>query len=159
VAGLQNALATLRARNQVVGFGERGGQRLFHQQVETGVEQHRGDRMVMHGGNGDGGRVQLEIGGQQLARAGKDGNRVALRGLGGARRVRLDGRDQRYAQARRFQLAVDAQVILAKGSGPGNGNAQRGLAHGSGVQPCGAFGRAAAPALGLPTPAPGPGRP
>jgi hypothetical protein len=29
-------------------------------------------------------------------------------------------------------------VVLAEGSGPGNGNAQRVLAHGWGVQPCGA---------------------
>jgi hypothetical protein len=40
--------------------------------------------MMMHGGDGDGGRVELEIGGQQLVHGGKDGNRVFGRGLGGA---------------------------------------------------------------------------
>jgi hypothetical protein len=55
--------------------------------------------MVMHGGDGDGGRIKRKIGRQQLVRCGKDGNRIAGGGLGGARRIRLNGRDQRDGPA------------------------------------------------------------
>ena len=39
VAGLQDALAPLCARDQIVGLGKTGGQRLFNQQVEARIEQ------------------------------------------------------------------------------------------------------------------------
>ena len=94
--------------------------------------------MMMHGGDGDGGCVELQIGGQQLVHGVKNGNCVFCRSFVGAGRVRLDGGDQGDTQARSFELAVDAQVVSAKGSGPGNGNSQGGLAHCCGIQPCGA---------------------
>ncbi len=83
---------------------------------------------MMHGGNGDRGRVQVKIGGQQLAHGGKNRNSVFVRGLGGARRVRLNGRHQGDALPRRFQFAVDAQVVFAKSAVSGDGKAQNGLA-------------------------------
>ena len=100
--------------------------------------------MMMHGGDGDGGGVKMKIGGQQFVNGGKDGDCVFCRGFGGAGRIRLDGRDQRDTQAsrgesRRFEFAIDAQMVFAEGSGPGNGNTHRGLAHSGAVHPCGAL--------------------
>jgi hypothetical protein len=88
---------------------------------------------MAHGGNRNGGRVELEIGGQQFANGRKDGDRVFGRGVGGARRVRLDCSDQGNVYTggigpRRLQLAVDAEMVFTKGPGPGNGNAQCGFA-------------------------------
>jgi len=87
---------------------------------------------MMHGGNGDGGRVQFEIGSQKFVHGSEDGNRVLSRGLGGTGRVRLDGRDQGDAnpggiRSSRLQLAIDPEVVFAKGACSGNGNAQSGL--------------------------------
>ena len=143
VAGLQNALALGGSRNQIVGLGKRGGQRLFYEQVKARIEQSRGNRMMMHGRDGDGGCVEMKVCGQQRVHSREDGDCVVSSSLGGAGRVRFNGGNEGDGQSRRvrarcFQLAVDAQVIFAEGSGPGNGNAQRGLAHDCGIQPCGA---------------------
>ena len=99
--------------------------------------------MMMHGGDGDRGGVEMKTGGQEIVHGREDGDCVLGRGFGGAGLIRLDGGGEGDGQAgsgefRCLQLAVDAQVVLAEGSGPGNGNAQRVLAHGWGVQPCGA---------------------
>ena len=133
MAGLQNTLALFSARDQVVGLGERGGNGLFDKQVEARIEQRRGHGMMMHGGNGDRGRVEPEIGGQQFVNSRKDWNGVSGRDIGRARRVGLDGSDQGDSYtggigASRLQLAVDAEVVFAKGAGPGDGNTQCGLA-------------------------------
>ena len=85
--------------------------------------------MMVHGGNGDGGRVELQIGCQQFLGGRKNRDRVFGGGLGRAGAVRLDGRNQSNAEASGFQLAIDAQMVPAKGAGSGNGNAQRGFAH------------------------------
>ena len=69
-----------------------------------------------------------QIGGQQLVHGREDGNCVLDCGVGGAGRVRLDGRRQGDALPCRLQLAVDAEMVLAKGAGSGNGNAQHGFA-------------------------------
>ena len=100
---------------------------------------------MMHGGNGDGCRIELQIGGQQFIHSGKNGNSVPGRGLSGARRVRLDGCHQSNALPGHFQFAVDAQVIFAKGAVSGDGKAQNGLA-----------GYCAAPSPGLPSSGPWP---
>ena len=54
----------------------------------------------------------------------KTWNPVLLRGLGRARRIRLHGRNQRHALARRLQLAHHAQMVAPKRSGAGHGHAQ-----------------------------------
>ena len=64
MAGLEDAAALFSARDQVVGFGECGGERLFNEQVEAGIQQRRGDGMVVDGGNGDGRSVQMKVGGE-----------------------------------------------------------------------------------------------
>ncbi len=129
VAGLQDALALFCARNQVVRLGQRGGQGLFDQQVEAGIEQRRGNRMMVHRWNGHSGGVQLQIGRQQFVWRGEDGNRVFGCVFGGAGCVRLNGGNQGDALPAGLQFAVDAEMVLAKGAGSGDGNAQRGFVH------------------------------
>jgi len=62
VARLQNAATFVGSLNQIVGFGQRGCQRFLYQQIESRIEQHGGDSMVMHGGNGDCGCVEMKVG-------------------------------------------------------------------------------------------------
>jgi len=84
--------------------------------------------MMMHGGNGDRSRIQLQIGLEQFVNSRKDRNLVLRRSLGGPSGIRLDCRDKRDARSRRLQLAIDTKMVLAKCSRSGNGNAQNRLA-------------------------------
>ena len=100
--------------------------------------------MMMHRGHGDAGCVEMEIGGQQFVHGGEDGDCIFGRGIGGAGRIRLDGGHKSDAQAGRLQLAVDAEVVPAKGAGSGYGYTQNGLisycaAPFSGSLPCTTF--------------------
>jgi hypothetical protein len=100
--------------------------------------------VMVHGRNGDSGCVQFQIASQQLVNSCKHRDRVLSRGFGGARSVRLDGGNQRNPQAGGLQFAIDAEVVAAKGAGPGNGDTQNGLAGyaaapGSGPWPSTAF--------------------
>jgi hypothetical protein len=79
---------------------------------------------MMHRGDGDGGCVEVEIGGQQFVDGGENGNCVFGRGIGGAGCVRLDGGDEGNAEPRGFQFAVNAEMVFAEGSVSGDGNAQ-----------------------------------
>ncbi len=124
MAGLQNALALFRALDQIVGLGERGGQRLFDQQVEAGIEQSRSYLMMVHGGNGDAGGVQMQIGRQQFVHGREDGDCVFGCRIGCAGAVRFDGCHQCNAEAGLLQFAVNTKVIAAKGPGSGYGYAQ-----------------------------------
>ncbi len=81
----------------------------------------------MHCGDGDGGRIEVEIGGQQFVDGGKDGDRIFGRCVGGAGRIRLDGSHKSDAKPRRFQFAVNAEMVLAEGAVSGHGNAQYGF--------------------------------
>jgi hypothetical protein len=128
VAGLEDAVAAVGAGDEVVGFSDGGGDRLFDQHVKAGIEQRGGNGMVMHGGDGDGGRVQFEIGGEQLIDGGEDGNSVFVRGVGGAGGVRLNGGDESDTEAGGFKLAIDAKMVAAKRAGSGNGHTEDGLA-------------------------------
>ena len=84
MSGLQDAFAFFRSLDQVVGFGEARGQGLLDQQVQARIQQRRGHRMMLHRGDGNRSRGQLEVGGQQFVHRRKNGNRVFGRGLGGA---------------------------------------------------------------------------
>jgi hypothetical protein len=121
MAGLKDELlsgSTLFGEcNQLVGFSKRGGQRLFDQQVEAGLEQGGRDGVVMNGGDGDRGGIQLQIGGEKLVNGREDGNLVLSFGFGGAGRVGLDGRDQGDALAGCFELAIDPEMVAAESSG------------------------------------------
>jgi hypothetical protein len=67
VAGLKDALAIAGFPDQVVGLREAGGEGLFDKQIEARIEQGGGDGMMMNGGNGHAGRVEMKIGGEQFA--------------------------------------------------------------------------------------------
>jgi len=78
-------------------------------------------------GYGDAGCIEVEIGGQQFVYRSKNGNRIFGCGIGGSGRVRLDSGHEGNAQPRRFQFAVNAEMVLAEGAVPGHGYAQNGF--------------------------------
>ena len=88
--------------------------------------------MMMHRGHGDAGCIELQAriapGGQQFFHRRKDGNRVPGRGVGGTGRIRLNGSHKGNTQPRRFQFAVNTEMVLAEGAVSGHGNAQNGYA-------------------------------
>ena len=128
MAGLQDAPALFGAGYEVFGFGQARGQRLLDQQVEARGEERGSDGMVMNRGNGDGGCMEGEAGGEELVNRRKDRDCVLRGGFCGAGGVRLDDGCQSHTGASRLQLAVDAEMIAAKGSGPGHGDAEDGIA-------------------------------
>ena len=81
MAGLQDAVAFGGAGQKIVGLIERSGQRLFDKQVQARIQQRRSYGVVMDCGNGDRGRVELEIGGEQIADGSKDRDGVFCSGL------------------------------------------------------------------------------
>ena len=54
------------ARNQIVSFSQTRRQRLFHQQVQPGIEQRRGHLMMLDGWHGHDCGIQLQIRLQQF---------------------------------------------------------------------------------------------
>lgn len=128
MAGLEDAAALFSASNQVVGLGECRGERFFDEKIDASIEQGRGDGVVVNGGNGDGGGVEMKVGGEERTNAGEDGDGVFFSGFGGAGRVRIYGGHESNTEASRFQFAIDTKVIAAKSAGAGNGNAQDGRA-------------------------------
>jgi hypothetical protein len=128
VARLQDAVAYVGDADQVVCFSEGCGQRFFNQQIDTGLEQLSGNSMMMDRRNGHRRCIQAQIGSQQLGRRRIDGNLILGGGFGGARGVRLDARDQGDAEPGVLKLAVNTEMIAAKGAGAGNSNAQSGRA-------------------------------
>ena len=85
--------------------------------------------MVVHSGNGDSGGVEFQIGGQQLIDAGKDGDAVFGFVVGGSGGVWFDDCSERDTKPGGLKLAVDAEMVAAKGTGADDGNFQNGLAH------------------------------
>jgi hypothetical protein len=77
--------------------------------------------VVVHGGNGDGGGVDVKIGGEQLVDGGEDGDGVFGSGVSGAGRIWLDGGNESYTLARQFEFAVDAEMVLAERACAGDG--------------------------------------
>ena len=83
---------------------------------------------MMDGGNGDCCRIESEIGGDKFVHRRKNRNRVLGSGFGGSGRIRFNCRDKSYAQPRRFQLTIDAEVVAAEGAGSCNRDPQDGPA-------------------------------
>ena len=125
---LQDAAALFCQRQERVCLRHCCGDGLLHQHIQPRLEQLRGDGMMVHGRNGDRGRVQLQVRSQQRIHRSKDWNSVLLRSLFRAGRVGLNRSRQSHACTARFQLAIDAKVIAAKGSRSGDGDTDRGLA-------------------------------
>jgi len=128
MAGLQNAFAHFGTCQQIVGLVKRCSQRLLDKQVQACIQERRRHSVVVHGGNGNGGRIELKIGGEQLIHRRKHGNVVFRSRIDCAGRVRLDGCHQNNTQAGGFQLTIDAEMVAAKSACPGNGNSKDGLA-------------------------------
>lgn len=84
--------------------------------------------MMADGRDRDGGRVEIQIGAQQVVYRGEDRDGATGCGLSGACGIRLDGCNQSNALSGGFQFAVDAKVVASKGAGSGNGDPKNGLA-------------------------------
>jgi hypothetical protein len=123
VAGLDDAVFFCPL-DEIIGLLKIRGQRFFNQQVDAGVEKLGGDGVMMHGGHGHAGGVEIEIGSQELFDGGKNRNLVLCRSFVGACRIGLDGRNKGYAFSGQFQFAIDAEMIAAECARAGNGNAQ-----------------------------------
>jgi hypothetical protein len=128
MARLEDALLQARNADQVVRLSESRGERLFDEQIDAGLEQLRRYGVMMNRGNGDGGRVEAKIGSQQLRRRRIDRDLVLGGGFRGAGGVGLDAGNQGDAEPGVLKLAVDTEMIAAKGAGAGNSNAQNGRA-------------------------------
>jgi hypothetical protein len=128
VSGLENALLLFGESDEIVGFGQRGGQGLFDEKIEARVEQRGGDRVVMDRGHGNTGGVEMKVGHKHFVCCGKDRDGVVRGGLGCARGVGLNGGDQRDRLPGRFKLAIDTKMVAAEGARAGNGDAGDGLA-------------------------------
>ena len=128
MAGLQDAAAFGGAGDEVVGLGEGSDERLFNEQVEARIEQGRCYGVMVDGGNGDGGRMQAEVGAEEFVDRGEDGDGELVGRFGCAGGVRLDGGDEGNSLPRRLKFAVDTEVVAAKCAVPGDGNAEDGAA-------------------------------
>jgi len=84
--------------------------------------------MMVNCGHGNARCVQPQIRCQQGVDRGKDGDFVFGCNLCGAGGIRLDSRHQGDTDTCRLQLAIDAEVIAAKGAGTGNSYTQNGFA-------------------------------
>jgi hypothetical protein len=83
--------------------------------------------MMMNGGDGDAGGIEVQIGAKQLADGWKDRNAVCGSGIGSSSCIRLNRCYQADAQAGSFELTIDAKMIAAKCTGSGNSNAEDGF--------------------------------
>ena len=83
---------------------------------------------MMDGGNGNGCCGEMKIGREQLVHGREHGDCVLLSCVSRALGIRLNGCNQGDAQTGRLQSTVDAEVISAESAGPGNGDAEDGLA-------------------------------
>jgi hypothetical protein len=66
VAGLDDATGIFGTDDEVVGFGEICGQGFFDKQVDAGVEEQSGDGVMMDGGHGNAGCVEIQVGGEEF---------------------------------------------------------------------------------------------
>ena len=121
MADLQHKLPFARDGVQLVGLGQRGGDRLFHQHVLAGTQRRHSQRVVRVGRRGDDQRVAgiQQVGQRQLRRAGLPADRL------GALHVRVVDADQRGA-IRRGHLQ---RVKAAEMAGPGNADTQARTGH------------------------------
>ncbi len=127
-AHLQDPPAGCRLSDQGIGLGQGDRDGLFQQDIES-LGQGLGGHGIMRGrGHADGDRVQM-----QLARAaclqacfgrGKDGEVSLLAQHLGCGRIGIRNRGQPHSDAGLLQLAIDAQMIAAKGPGAEDGDAE-----------------------------------
>ncbi len=90
VAGSENTAAGCGKGDELVGFGEGGGEGFFDQNVEICFEELRSDWRMGRGRNGDRGGLQVEVGGEEIVDGGEAGDVVAEGGVRPGLRVRVD---------------------------------------------------------------------
>jgi hypothetical protein len=121
MTGLGDALALGGDAEEFIGFGERGGDGLFDEDVNAGFHEGAGDRQVEDGGHGDGRGLDFAVSGQELG-DGAEGFAVELAGNGvGAGCIGIDDADQTDA-AGLMELTIDAGVIASEGADADDGD-------------------------------------
>ncbi len=125
---LQNSLAALGPRDQVVCFARIRRQGLFHQQIQPRIQQRRRYFVMLHRRDSHARRIQFQVCMQQLVHAGKNRNSVLLLRLFRARCIGLNCRNQCCTLACGLQFAQHPQMIATKRSSAGHRHAQL-LAH------------------------------
>ena len=131
VADLDDAAGGAGGGDDVVGFRQGGGERLFDEQVHAALQQRLGDFGVMNGGDGDGGGV--EVGGIQQLGDGAEGAGAVLGGEGlGAGGVGVDHGGEFDRAAVLLQLVINARVIAPECAGADDGDGKALLWRGGG---------------------------
>ncbi len=116
VSDLTDAAEALRQANQFVGVGQRGSQRLFHQNVNSGFHQSAGNLAMVDGGHGDGGGLHFTMRGDELFDRTKGpaakfaGNGVGSLGIG------VNDSHQPNCFALLRELVIDAGVVASEGA-------------------------------------------
>jgi hypothetical protein len=122
VAGLENSLVLFGDRDQFICLGRRSSKRLFHEEIESGVQQFRCDRVVVKRGNGDRSGIELEIGGEQILDGSEDRDCKSGFSFCGPSRIGLDRCHKSHALIGRLQFAIDTKVIAAESAGSNYGD-------------------------------------
>src|SRR5208282_1853845 len=101
-------------RDEFLGFGERGSERLFDQHVDAGGHQVARYGKMMHGGRGDGSGLHFAVRSKQLIdRAEPLATELAGDGVG-AIHVRIYYSEQADGFALLFEFFVDAGVVASE---------------------------------------------
>ena len=124
---LQDALTFCSTGQQIIGFCQRGGERLLNEQIETAIKQRRRNRMVLRGRHGHTCSINLQVRSQQFLYRRKNRNRILLFGFGGAARIRLNRGNQCDTLPPSLQFPQDAEMVAAKRACPGYYYAQNGF--------------------------------
>jgi hypothetical protein len=119
---LQDALVLYGQVKQFVSLLDRGGDRLFDKQIEPSTKQHGRHSVVMHSGNGNRRRIQVQIRRKQFLYRGEDGDCVGRFRFGSARVVWFHCCNQSDALAGGLKFAVDTKMIAAECAGADDGN-------------------------------------
>jgi hypothetical protein len=114
-------------RDDVVGLRQPGGEGLFDEDVEAGLEQLLGHGGMMDGRDANGGGVDAETCMEQISDGSEAGDRMAVGGLTTKFRVGLNkGRQSDGIGICGLEFAIDAKVIAAERTGSDDGYAKRG---------------------------------
>ncbi len=127
-AYLQDLPAGCRLPDQGIGLGQGDGDGLFQQDIESLGQSLGGHGIMRGGGHADGDRVQVQFARaarlQARFRRGKDGEVSLLAQHLGRGRIGIRNRGQPHPETGLLQLAIDAQMIAAKGAGAEDGDAE-----------------------------------
>jgi hypothetical protein len=116
VADLSDALMPSREPYEFLRLGQRGGDWLFHQDIDAGFDQGARDAEMVARGHGNGGRLNFVPGEKLVQRSESAGVEFASHGLGSGW-VGIDNRRQVDRLALPFQFVIDARVIPPERAG------------------------------------------